>query len=70
VVDDGIAQQSVEPGDGTLFIADLARLLNTSNERILENLLGVLSFRYSGSEEVEKPAVIREQPLHDRISCS
>ena len=67
VIDDGIAQQSVEPGDSVLFVADLACLLNTSNERILENLLGVLSFPYAGREEVEKPAMVREKPLDDCV---
>ena len=67
-IDDGVAQQAVEPRDGRLVVAQPGRgaAREAAHEGVLQDLLGELARAHAPLEEREKAPVIRHEDLERR----
>ena len=64
-VDQGVAEQAVEPSHGRLAGAQVAAPLQGTNERALEQILGVDPTPGPALEEVQEPTVVGHKGLED-----
>ena len=61
VVDDGIAQDSVEPGQRRLVVAQRAAARQAAHERLLQDLLGRVARAHAPLEEGQEAGVVLDE---------
>ncbi|MGK0220053.1 MAG: hypothetical protein ACI9HE_003560 [Planctomycetota bacterium] len=68
-VDEGVAQQSVDPGNGRLPITQVLALIQGAHKCTLENVLGIRAAPDSPFQEIEKAPVVVNKQLGYGIRC-
>ena len=64
MIDDRVSERAIEPSRARSFVADRIRALHPTNERLLQDVLGVGAVAHAFLDETQELAMVFDESLH------